>query len=409
MMVFLRQISACKQRAGLALMVILTTISIAACSGSPSTPVAAIDPTQVFQYALQTAQAAYPTAAGTATVTPTSTDTPTPAPTASATPDPNRTPPPLPPIFQSQDINPLDTGHTYIPEVCEYLKARWDPNNSQPGTVVMPIMFHSITDGQVLYQDQISVENFNQLMHDLKDQGFEAITTDQLVGFLYRNEKIPKRSAYLIVDDRKRFEYFDTHFKPYFDSFGWKVTNAWISAVDTPDYLWQENVELEQAGYVDHQAHGVVHNINITNASTEDFIHTELYGSIEAIQQHFGKTPVVYVWPGGGFTQRGAEVAREAGYQMAFTINPRGPLMYNWIPLSDSADAARPSFIPEGAIDDPLMVLPRYWDTDAAYHIDQARLVGKAAEAAAEQSKANELEFYDIVCKPVTGEIPAPQ
>ncbi len=404
-MAFLQQNFAHGQRARLALLVLLTAVWLAACSGSPSTPTA--DPTQVFQQALQTAQAAYPTTTGTATTAPTETVTPLPSDTPTATPDPNRTPPPLPAIFQSEDLNPLDAPHTYIPEVCDYLKARWDPNNSEPGTVVMPIMFHSITKGVVQFQDQISVDEFNQLIHDLKDQGFEAITTDQLIGFLYRNEKIPNRSAYLIVDDRKRFEYFDTHFKPYFESWGWKVTNAWISAVDTPDYLWQENLNLEQAGYVDHQAHGVVHNVNITNASNDDFIKGELYGSIEAIQQHFRKTPKVYVWPGGGFTQRGIEIAREAGYQLGFTINPRGPLMYNWIPQTNSVDPGRPSFIPEGAIGDPLMTLPRYWDTDAIWHIDQARQVGKAAEAAAEQTKTDELEFYDIVCKPVTGDIPA--
>ncbi len=405
-MPFLQHHSACRQRARIALLVLLTTVWLAACSVSPIPPAATSDPTEIFQHALETAQAAYPTAAGTSTPVPTETATPLPSETATATPDPNRTPPPLPAIFQSDELNKLDSGHTYVSDVCAYLKNRWDPNNSQPGTVVMPIMFHSITDGQILYQDQISVEDFNQLMHDLKDQGFEAITTEQIIGFLYHNAKIPKRSAYLIVDDRKRFEYFETHFKPYFESFGWKVTNAWISAKDTPDYLWQENLDLEQAGYVDHQAHGVIHNINITNASSDDFIRGELFGSIEAIQQHFSKTPVVYVWPGGGFTQHAAEIAREAGYQLGFTINPRGPLMYNWVPLSDAADPGRPSYIPEGSVSDPLMVLPRYWDTDAGYHIDQARLVGKAAEADAEQTKADELEFYDIVCKPVSGPIP---
>ncbi len=406
-MPFFQQNSASRQRAGLALLVLLTTVWLAACSGSPSTPTA--DPTQVFQQALQTAQAAYPTPTGTAAPTPTDTTVPTPTDVPTATADPNRTPPPLPPVFQSQDLNPLDTGHTYIPEVCEYLKARWDPNNSAPGTIVMPIMFHSITKGTVQFQDQISVDEFNQLMHDLKDQGFEAVTTDQLIGFLYRNEKIPRRSVYLIVDDRKRFEYFDTQFKPYFDSWGWKVTNAWISAVDTPDYLWQENLDLEQAGYVDHQAHGVIHNTNITNASSDDFIKGELYGSIEAIQQHFNKTPKVYIWPGGSFNQRGVEIAHEAEYKLGFTINPRGPLMYNWIPLTNSPDPGRPSYIPEGAIGDPLMVLPRYWDTDAIWHIDQARQVGEAAATAADQTKADELEFYDIVCKSATGEIPAKQ
>lgn len=404
----LRFLSACRRRAWRTLpLLCITAAALAACSGSPVAAPPPVDPTQAFQYALQTAQAAYPTASSTPAPTATQAPTLTPSHTPTATPDPNRTPPPLPPLFQPSVLNKLDTGHTYIQDTCQYLKLRWDPNNSEPGTVVMPIMFHSITDGQVLFQDQVSVEVFNQLMRDLKDQGFEAITTSQLIGFLERNEKIPPRSVYLIVDDRKRFAYFETHFKPYYEAYGWTVVNAWISAADTPDYLWQENEALEQTGMVDHQAHGVVHNLPVGDGSAEDFIRSELYGSIEAFQQHFGKQPSVYVWPGGGFSRRAAEIAREAGYRLGFTVNPRGPLMFNWIPLSGAADPGRPSFMPEAAVEDPLMVLPRYWDTDAIWHIDQARLVGKEAAAEAEKSRANELEYYDIICKSITGDLPA--
>ena len=40
--------------------------------------------------------------------------------------------------------------------------------------------------------------------------------------------------------------------------------------------------------------------------------------------------------------------------------------MFNWIPLADATDPNRPSYIEEGTMNDPLMVLPRYWDTDAS-------------------------------------------
>jgi hypothetical protein len=58
----------------------------------------------------------------------------------------------------------------------------------------------------------------------------------------------------------------------------------------------------------------------------------------------------------------------------------------------------RPSYIPEGDVGDPLMTLPRYWDTDARFHLDDVRNIGKADTAYAEQNKATELEYYDIVC-----------
>lgn len=384
------------------LMVAAVLLLLVACSAPAEN---APDATAVFQSALLTAT--YALQPPTATFAPAPpTETPIPIPTATQTPDPNRTPPALPAMFVSDLLNPLDVPRSYIQDTCQYLKMRWDANNSAPGTVVMPIMFHSITDGEVTYADQISVTQFNQIMHDLQQQGFEAITMQQLADFLEYNAKIPQRSVILIVDDRKRSAYFETHFKPYFDSWGWKVTNAWISAPDTTEDLWQENQAVEAAGYVDHQAHGVIHNVPIQEGSAEDYIRSEIFGAAEAIQQRFGKRPIAYIWPGGGFSKRAVEVAREAGYRLGFTINPRGPLMFNWIPLSDIADPARPSFMPEANIGDPLMVLPRYWDTDATLHIDTVRQISKAAAAYAKENKAVELEYYDIVCKPLTGEIP---
>jgi len=100
------------------------------------------------------------------------------------------------------------------------------------------------------------------------------------------------------------------------------------------------------------------------------------------------------------------QFARKFGYQLGFTINPRGPLMYNWIPQSDTGDPARPAYIPEGPAGDPLMTLPRYWDTDARSHLDDIRNIGKDATAYAEQNKATELEYYDIMCAPTLGAMP---
>jgi hypothetical protein len=120
----------------------------------------------------------------------------------------------------------------------------------------------------------------------------------------------------------------------------------------------------------------------------------------------FGKAPIAYIWPGGNFSRLGVQIARELGYQLGFTVNPRGPLMYNWIPLGDRIDPNRPVFRVEGEVDDPLMVLPRYWDKDASMHIDTVRQIGKQAAEQAQIDREVELEYYDIVCKPKLGEIP---
>jgi hypothetical protein len=341
-------------------------------------------------------------------IPPTETATQTPVPTETFTPTATaiRTPPALPAIFQTGQLNPLDTPHTYITDTCQYLRDKWSSSNSAPGTVVMVIMFHSIASEGITNANQISQGDFTILMNDLHSQGFAAIKMQQLSDFLYKNAKIPSRSVVLLVDDRHYGQYFDSYFRPYYEQWGWPVVNAFISFPENTQQLWDENAALEKEGFVDHQAHGVIHNTPISNQVSDDYILNELNGSITAFLQHLNKTPIAFIWPGGGFTPHAAQLARQSGYQLGFTINPRGPVMYNWVPLSDAPDSMRPSYMPEGAVNDPLMVLPRYWDTDADLRIDEARIVGNEAAAYAEQNRNVELEYYDIVCTPTYGPMP---
>ncbi len=371
---------------------ILPAILLASCQPKPVTVSPDIAMTAAFETAF--AQVSQPTQ------TPAPTDTPIPTATAP------RTPPALPAAYQTAYLQSPDTPHTYISDSCQYLKSKWDPNNAAPGTIVMVIMFHGINKGAADDVNDITVQDFEKLMNSLKELGFEAINATQLADFLDANARIPQRSVVLTYDDRHTAEAFE-HFRPYYEEWGWPVINGWISAFGGGDQFLQENVNLSAEGWVDYEAHGVIHNINIVPGSTDDFIYGELQGSIDNIQKYFGKTPIAYIWPGGGFTPRGVEVARSVGYRAGFTVNPRGPIMFNWVPLADTEDPRRPTWIPEGPSNDPRLTLPRYWPAQALSELDTIRTVGNEAAAYAEQNKAVELEYYDIVCAPAYGTLPA--
>jgi hypothetical protein len=357
---------------------------------SPTTDVGALS-TRAYETALAALQP-------TGTLIPT--ETPLPPPTAV------RTPPALPAVFTTNRL--IDTPHTYIQDTCEYLRSKWDSNNAAPGTIVMVVMLHGIKKDQAdVTANDITVEDFRQMMNDLHEQGFEAITTTQMADFVDHNAKIPERSVLLIQDDRRTGENFNEHFRPYHEQWGWPVVNAWISWEDGPRALaLQDNIALEAEGWVDHQSHGYVHNINMGDDSTDEFIKGEFEGSINDLQTNFNKTPVAIIWPGGGFGLRPVQIARQYGYRLGFTINPRGPVMYNWIPLADQPDPGRPAYLPEGYVNDPRMVIPRYWPYQVQANLDNVRNIGKEAAAYAEQNKAMELEYYDIVCAPTMGPMP---
>jgi hypothetical protein len=81
--------------------------------------------------------------------------------------------------------------------------------------------------------------------------------------------------------------------------------------------------------------------------------------------------------------------------------------MFNWVPLGDQVTPVHgDTWQPEGPMNDPLMLLPRYWDTDTINHLDDVVNISQDAATYAGQNKATELEYYDIVCAPVLGPIP---
>jgi hypothetical protein len=334
------------------------------------------------------------------------TGTPFPSETVVPTTIAIRTPSALASTFVASQLNPLDKPHTYIEDTCQYLHDKWNSNNSAPGTVVMVVMFHGISQEQATRTHDISKQDFKKLMDDLKEQGFEAINATQLADFLDHNAKIPPRSVVLIVDDRHRAESFNEHFRPYYEQWGWQVVNGWISAFGAEDAFLQENVVLANEGWVDYQSHGFIHNENMSDSSTDEFLKQELQGSSENLQTHFNKTPIAIIWPGGNFGIRPVQLARQFGYRIGFTINPRGPVMYNWVPLAEQQDPARPIFLPESYVKDPRMVLPRYWPYQVQANLDLVRTIGNDASAYAEQNKTTELEYYDIMCAPTYGTIP---
>jgi peptidoglycan/xylan/chitin deacetylase (PgdA/CDA1 family) len=247
---------------------------------------------------------------------------------------------------------------------------------------------------------------FRQLMNKLHDDDFQAITTSQLADFMESNAKIPERSVLLVVDDRHYDPYFNKLFREYWVNWGWPVVNAWISTDLSTAELWQEMEKLNTEGWVDFQAHGFFHNTPIGPNSSEQYILQELQKPMDIFKANFHKTPIAVIWPGGGFTTHAVQVARQLGYRLGFTVNPRGPLMFNWVPLGDSVDQDRTTWLAEGPVNDPLMVIPRYWDTDAIIHIPQVLQAGAEAATYAAETKATELDYYDIVCAPKYGPIP---
>ena len=343
---------------------------------TPEVPLEVIQPTATMP------------ATDTATPTATSTHTPMPTLTPTSTMTPMITPTPWAiNYFSPVSKRPGVENVHYIADTCQYLGARWDEQKSSPGTIVVPIMFHSVAQpGRIITDDTtISMNTFLAFMDYAKELGYQTITTKQLSAFLTDNAWIPELSMMLILDDRRPG--VAELFLPYLEENQWTLTLGWISAYNTAD-IWSEMEGYAASGHLDVQSHGYNH-VYIQDYTDEDVIREELNKPKELIEAHFGTIPSAYIWPGGNFTQTAVDLAEEAGMVLGFTAYSRGALMYNTIPLGED----------ERQISNPLMVLPRFWSTAAFDALDEGIRVSQAAKTEAELSRESQLQWLNLFCE----------
>jgi hypothetical protein len=273
---------------------------------------------------------------------------------------------------------------------CTYLRQRWSPEVSQPGTVVLPIMFHSIAqDGTVLADPErdITVSQFAAFVYYAHYLGFETITSLQLLDFMMLNTAIPRLSMMIIIDDRRPGTIRD-QLMPVLDKYDWTVTAAYIAAPNDLEWAWNLMEQLYASGRLDVQSHGYTGKVYIYPDTPKEQVTSEILDSTGVLEQHFGVRPIAFIWPCGDFTPFSVEVARQGGYQLGFTAYSRGPLMFNWVPLGEQ----------EKAVNDPLMVLPRAWSSAANVNMDEAVKISDQAANFASQSFGKEAEWYHTYC-----------
>src|SRR5688572_21439516 len=147
-------------------------------------------------------------------------------------------------MFQTRFLNHLDVPHSYI-ETCPYFRAKCTPLNAKPGMPLMVTRLDNLNKRNAGLPNSIRLVEFAELWHRLKSQGFEAINTRTLQGFVEKNNVIPERSVYLIQTGNHDAEYFDKIFRDYWENWGWKIINGWVSEPNISETLLLENYELE--------------------------------------------------------------------------------------------------------------------------------------------------------------------
>ncbi|MGD8282916.1 MAG: polysaccharide deacetylase family protein [Desulfobacterales bacterium] len=173
-------------------------------------------------------------------------------------------------------------------------------------------------------------KTFDLHMKYLKENGYHAITGDELLAFLEYRQGIPKKSVLITMDDGYRSVYNIAY--PILKKYGFTATifiyTSFVGVSKTA-ITWNQLKEMKAAGFTI-GSHTIDHS-DLTNpkeGETEQAfinrIQRELYGSKKIIDQKLEQNTYFLAYPYGYYDQKSIQMAKKAGYKVAMSVKRGG-------------------------------------------------------------------------------------
>ena len=180
------------------------------------------------------------------------------------------------------------------------------------------LMYHSI-DYEKGNELRIPKEKFREQMKYLKDNGFTALSLDELYRHLVLGTKLAEKPIVITLDDGYADNY--TNAFPVLKEFGFKAAVFMItSMLDTGNsYLNSEQIKEMDKNGIAIEAHTVNH------PKLDGLIYSEqlkeLKDSKDALEKILGREMKYFAYPYGKFNNDTFKAVEEVGYKMAFHMN----------------------------------------------------------------------------------------
>jgi peptidoglycan/xylan/chitin deacetylase (PgdA/CDA1 family) len=185
--------------------------------------------------------------------------------------------------------------------------------------VVPIIMYHRIDENSAVSTLSVSPESFEAQMRFLKNQHYNVVGLEDLVGMVKKNSFPPKTIA-ITFDDGYEDNYLKAY--PVLKELGLQATIFIIPAmVGTDGYLtWDQVLEMSESGIIIIGSHSFTHPW-LTNQPDQK-LDSEIIDSKRAIESHLGKDIGAFCYPLGRFNENVREKVINAGYKIAVATNP---------------------------------------------------------------------------------------
>lgn len=183
----------------------------------------------------------------------------------------------------------------------------------------VPVLNYHRIDDAAYNALALSSAEFDKQMAYLHQEGYTAITPDQLIDYLEHRKPLPPNPILITFDDGYEDNYQIAY--PILRKYHFTATIFLITDFvgNNGRYLnWKQVEEMRKNGFY-FESHSLNH-ILLTEASDEN-VRSQLAKSKEAIEWRLGQKVDYLAYPKGEYNQRIIALARQAGYRAAFTVN----------------------------------------------------------------------------------------
>jgi peptidoglycan/xylan/chitin deacetylase (PgdA/CDA1 family) len=184
------------------------------------------------------------------------------------------------------------------------------------------LMYHSISvppqGGASLPELFVPTANFKDQMSYLSDQGYEAVTLDQVWSAWQGKGPLPEKPIVLSFDDGYLTQY--THAAPVLKEMGWPgVLNLKLLSLEQGEMTPTMNKKMIGAGW-EIDSHTINH-LDVSQLSGAQLKH-EVGDSRTMLQKEFGIPVNFFCYPAGANDPESIAAVKQAGYLGATTVEP---------------------------------------------------------------------------------------
>lgn len=171
---------------------------------------------------------------------------------------------------------------------------------------------------------------FKQQIRYLKDNGYHAVTPEDLLAFLEYRQPLPRKSVLITIDDGYRSAYDIAY--PVLRENGFTATLfIYTELIDVAPIAltWNQLLEMKRSGFAI-GSHTINHS-DLTQAKEGESraeyaarVEKELFGSKQTIDRKLNQDTWLLAYPYGNYDPKVVAVSRQAGYKLAVSVKRGG-------------------------------------------------------------------------------------